>query len=650
MNRKIFRRLITLEEALNIMVKAFNPKPLGVEMVPLQEAAGRVLAEDVYAPIAVPPFDRAAMDGYAVRAEDTYGAEEQKPVSLKVIGRIEAGEEASRAVGRGEALEIATGAPIPPGADAVIPVELTSQRGNLIEAYHPVRSGENIAYAGSDLAAGELALRRGSLLTPREIGVLASLGLKEAPCYRRPKVCVASTGRELLPPGETLPPGKIYDVNSYTVSAAVEEQACQPILLGVIPDEEEDLRRKLSEGLSLGDLLVISGGTSAGAGDLLYRVLGEMGEILFHGVSVKPGKPSLAAKVRGKPVLGLPGYPASALMVFHKLFSPILRGFAGLAPESPESFVEARVGEKIFSAQGRLDLIPVHLVNTGEGLTAFPVEGGSGAISTLSDAEGFLEVPESKTFLEPGENVKVKLFSVRLEAPDLVIAGSPSPEVEVLLKVFRQNYFRFKVKFVSTTLVGGLTALRRGLADAASLQAHPQSQLDLQKYGLKGGVAVFKGYLRRVGFLLPKGNPKNFKGLKDLLRGDLSFLNLRRGFGEREHLDLELGKLAQEMNLSLQDLTLKFKGLEASSPWIVVSSLLNGRVDIGLGVESLAKLHGLDFAPLTMERCDLAVRIDRLEKPAVQALLSVLSSEEFKIRLERLGGVEAPPGMGRRIL
>ena len=659
MKRKVFRELVTLEEAFQKIMETFKPRPLDMEKVPLTEALGRVLAEDVYSPLDVPSFDRATMDGYAVRAQDTYGADEENPVRLTLIGRVEAGEAPSFTVREREAGEVATGAPLPHGADAVVPVEYTSLKGEIIKAYRAVHPGENVASAGSDLMAGELALWRGSLLTPREIGVLAAIGMAEVPCYVKPKVYVASTGGELTEPGKPLIHGKIYNINSYSLMAAVAETGCQPIHFGIIPDEAEKLKEKIQEGIGQGDLFMVSGGTSAGAGDLLYRVVESLGEILFHGVAVRPGKPTLAAKIEGKPFFGLPGYPASALMVFHRLFSPFLRAMAGLPLEAEESWVKARAGEKIFSAQGRRDLIPVHVVEAQEkGYTVFPLEGGSGAITSLADADGFLEIHENKTLLEEGEPVKVRLFGIKLKPAHLTIIGSHCLGLETLLRLLREEKPDTSFKVVSTGSMGGLAALRRGLADLAGIHLlDPETgQYNIsfiKRYGLEGKTALFRGYLRRQGFLLLKENPKGFKGIEDLLRPDVKFINRNRGSGTRMLLDFYLAKLAEERSLKLEDLAEKIKGYswEVKSHSAMAMAILQGRADVGLGVESAASLYGLEFIPLATEQYDFAVKLDRLEKPAVKAFLQTLSSERFKEILKvEVKGLLPTPETGRRIL
>ena len=376
--RKIFRELVSIEEAKKRLFSKIKIERK-IEEVPLIDAYGRILAEDCYSSIDVPPFDRATMDGYAVKAEDTFGAEEDKPIALKVIGKVEAGEVPSVEVRQGTAVEISTGAVIPKGANAVVMVEYTSRENDTVYIYKPVPPGANIMSAGSDVMAGELLVRKGTRLTAREIGVLASAGFKSVKVVKKPVVAVISTGNELVSPGEKLGFGKIYDVNAYTISSGVIENGGIPIFLGIARDNAEEIRSKIAEGLNVADMVILSGGTSAGVGDMIYKIVGEFGEVIVHGIAVKPGKPTVISVADGKPIFGLPGYPTSALMIFEIFVAPLIRRMAGISEES-RRVVRAKVPMKIFSAMGRREFLPVNLVEGKEGLIAYPFTEYSGAI------------------------------------------------------------------------------------------------------------------------------------------------------------------------------------------------------------------------------------------------------------------------------
>ena len=409
----MFRKLLTIEEAKQVFEQSFSPKPVGVEHVHLSEALNRVLAEDMVAAMDVPPFDRATVDGYAVRAADTFGADEDHPIILKLCGHVKVGEPPRVVVEKGTAAEIATGAPLPRGADAVMMMEYSVQRGDDLLIYSPVSSGENVMKAGSDIRKGETVLKRGQTLSSREVGMLAALGLTKVDVYKRPKVAIVSTGSEIVEPGKPLPPGKIYDINAYSLSAAVLECAGEPILLGTVPDEADQLRAALNKALSLADIIVTSGGVSVGPTDVIPRVLNTLGKpgVIVCGIASKPGKPTTFAIVEGKPVFSLPGHPTSSLLMFYLFVRPVVYSMAGRHEESPPTLRAVAVS-KMFSARGRRTFVTVSLTRDKSGrLLASPVPLGlSGAITTLARADGFIKIPESQQFINAGDEVVVHLF------------------------------------------------------------------------------------------------------------------------------------------------------------------------------------------------------------------------------------------------
>ena len=409
----MFRKLVSLDEAKKILKQSFSPKPIGVERVPLFETHNRVLAQDVVAPTDVPPFNRSTVDGYAVRAADTFGADEDRPVALKICGRVNVGETPSVIVKKGTAAEIATGAPLPGGADAVVMLEYVVQKGNTVLMHRAVSKGENVMEAGSDIHEGAVALKRGQTLSSREVGVLATLGLTQADVYKKPRVAVISTGAEIVEPGTPLTPGKIYDINAHTLSAAVTECGGEPVSWGIVPDETSRLKVTLREALDSVDIVVTSGGVSVGPTDVVPQVLNALGEpgVIVCGIAVKPGKPTTIAIVNGKPVFSLPGHPTSSLLMFHLLVRPLILSMAGRQEETPVT-VKAVASAKMFSARGRRTFVMVSLTrDKSVGLLASPVALGlSGAITTLAGADGFVKVEESRQFIKAGEKVMVRLF------------------------------------------------------------------------------------------------------------------------------------------------------------------------------------------------------------------------------------------------
>ena len=403
MRMEPFKTLTPYEEARRIILENVRPVER-TEKVPLEEAHGRVLAEDIIAEISIPPFDRAAMDGYAVRAEDTYGASTFKPKRLRLIGSAYPGEPFRGEVGKGECVQIATGCPIPKGADAVVMVEFTKEEGGIVEVQRPVYPGANVAPRGEDLEEGTTVLKAGVLLTPPKVGVLAALGRRAVEVYERPRVSILSTGREVREVGSELGEGEVYDINSYTLSAVVAANGAKPIRRGIVPDAYEDLRSAIEETLR-DDMIVLSGGSSVGARDLLYRVVEEVGEVLFHGVQVKPGKPTLFGLIDGRPLLGMPGYPTSCLSNAYLFLAPAVRKMARLPKKEPRR-VRVRMGHRFVSSSGRVQFLTVR-IREGKAYQAFKE---SGAITSMSEADGYIVIPLNVDVIEEGEEVTVTLL------------------------------------------------------------------------------------------------------------------------------------------------------------------------------------------------------------------------------------------------
>ncbi|MEM3788483.1 MAG: molybdopterin-binding protein [Candidatus Bathyarchaeia archaeon] len=409
----MFRKLFTFEEAKKAIEKHFEAKPLGVEEVSLLEACNRVLAEDVTAPLNIPPFNRSTVDGYAVKAEDTFGADENRPVKLKLCGTVNAGEMPKIKVERGTAAEIMTGAPIPEGADAVVMAENTERKNNDIYVYAAVAKDENVMKTGADIKSGETVAKQGQLLGAREIGAIAAVGLSKVKVYKVPRVAVLSTGAEITEPGKPLAPGKIYDINAYSLSIAVTESGGKPIYLGVFPDDQNELEKALKRALMAADMVVTSGGVSVGPKDVIPKTLNPLGKpgVIVCGIATKPGKPTTIAVVNGKLIFALPGHPTSALLIFHLLARPIIERMAGRKTVEAAT-VKALASTRMFPARGRRTFIMVKLKrDKKQRFIAEPVPVGlSGAITTLLRADGFIEIPENQQFVDVEEEVTVHLF------------------------------------------------------------------------------------------------------------------------------------------------------------------------------------------------------------------------------------------------
>lgn len=406
----MFRKLLSLDQAKQILEQNFSPKPVGVERVALSKAHNRILAWDLLAPMDVPPFDRSTVDGYAVRAADTFGADEERPVALKLCGKVTVGESPNLVVEKGMAAEIATGAPLPKGADAVVMVEYSTQRGAYIFVHRAVSKVENVMEAGSDIRKGERILKDRQRLFSREIGVLAAIGLTEVDVHKRPRVAILSTGAEVVEPGKLLPSGKIFDVNAYAFSAAVLECGGEPINLGIIPDDRNQLRAAIKKALDSADAVITSGGVSVGPKDLIPEVVGTLGKpgVIVSGIAVKPGKPTTIAIIDGKPIFSLPGHPTSSLFMFHIIVRPVICKMAGRTGVTPPK-LKAVAATKMFPAKGRRTFVMVNLTygKIGKPLASPVPIGLSGAITTLARADGFVEIPEKQQFIDAGTTIDV---------------------------------------------------------------------------------------------------------------------------------------------------------------------------------------------------------------------------------------------------
>src|SRR3989304_3015467 len=358
----MFRKLLSFEEAKQALNEQLKPKSLGTQTLPLLESYNRVLAQDAVSTLDIPPFDRSTVDGYAVQAEDTYGAEENQPIHLKVSGVVNVGELPKVKVEKAEAAEIVTGAPIPQGADAVVMVEDTERENDDLSIFSSVTKNENIMKQGTDLHQGETALKTGQVLGASQIGVLAALGRAKVKVFMFPKVAGLSTGAEVTEPGKPLPSGKIYDINAYSLSTAVTESGGKPVYMGVIPDDKAKLRETLEHALANSDIVITSAGVSVGPKDLLPQTVDALGKpgLLFSGVAVKPGKPTTAALIGKQIVFSLPGHPASALLMFHLLVRPVIQRLAGRASVETAS-VKVLAGARMFSAKGRRTFVMVRL-------------------------------------------------------------------------------------------------------------------------------------------------------------------------------------------------------------------------------------------------------------------------------------------------
>ena len=639
MKQQQFLNLATAEEAEERFWEAVQPQPLGEELVMLEDAHGRILACDIVARHNVPYFDRSNFDGFALRAEDTFGAQETAPVLLTLNPEILAcGVVPQEDVAPGTATTISTGGVLPRGADGVVMIENTfplknaEPAENMIQVLKPIVPNAGVSLAGSDIGAGEVVLRIGELLGYRETGTLAALGEANISVWRRPKVAVISTGNELIAPGEQMEMGKVYDSNSTVIAHAVEELGCEAVRFGIVPDDEAQLETVLRNALAL-DFVLLSGGTSKGEGDLNYRVFEKFRSpgVLVHGVSLKPGKPLCLAVLDGIPAAILPGFPTSSTFTFSKFIAPVLRKLAGLTPER-SAHVQANVPLRLNSDKGRTEFNLVHLVRNEDGFSAYSTGKGSGSITGFARADGFMEIPRTTEMLEAGEETTIHLLGESTRPSDLIIIGSHCVGLDFLLGEMQKR--GVSCKFLAVGSMGGILAAQRGECDLAGTHLLDVASNQYNSHLLTAELALIKGYRRSQGLLFRKDDSRFAlvkQNIQETIRQlmenqNVRMINRNLGSGTRVLLDRLLA--GQRPSGFFQ---------EAKSHNSVAAAIAQKRADWGIAIRSVAEDSGLDFFPMQDEEYDFIIPNKRLNRPEVRQFINLLKEANIQSQLNKLG-------------
>jgi putative molybdopterin biosynthesis protein len=628
-----FLTILSREEALARFEVALFPRAVTSEIRPLARTLGCALAEDVVAPIDVPPFDRSNVDGFAIRSADLAPASEANPVRAILNDEVIAcGTAPTRPVLSGTATLIATGGPVPRGADAVVMVEHTQPVGQrAVEIRRAASPGQFISYAGSDIARGEALLRAGTMIGSREIGMCAACGIAQLSVARRPRVAIISTGDELVQPGNPLRAAEIYDSNGAIVTAAVNENGGEAVFLGAIADDEEKLEAAMRRALETCDMLVLSGGTSKGAGDVSHRIIARLGNpgIIAHGVALKPGKPLCLAVCDGKPVVILPGFPTSAMFTFHDMIVPVLRRMAGLPPRS-DAKVTAKVPVRIASELGRTEFVMVSLVESANGLIAYPSGKGSGAITSFAQADGFVRIDALADQMPAGSDADVTLFTPQVRVSDLVIIGSHCTGLDLVTAPLARA--GLSVRSIAVGSLGGLAAARRGECDFAPIHLFDDKSETYNTPFLTGGLELVPGWRRMQGIVFRAGDAR-FEGLsaEGAVRAALAdpaciMVNRNQGAGTRILIDRLLGDARPEGYWN-----------QPRSHNAVAAAVAQHRADWGMTIAPVAHAAGLGFIPFAEEHYDFALVTARKQRAAVEAFLQSLASEESRAALEQAG-------------
>lgn len=638
-----FLNVVDRDEAERRFRAALDLAPLAAEEVTLEGALDRVLAADVVAGLDVPSFDRSNFDGFAVRAADTFGADEQRPRRLRLLDQtLATGVVPQAAVTAGSAASIATGAMLPRGADAVVMVEHTDARDGQVLVRRPVAAGDGVSFAGSDIAAGEIVLRRCQPLTSRETGVLAALGMTHVSVWRQPRVAILSTGDEIIPPGEPMRPPKVYDSNGRILADAVRELGGVPLELGIVADDLAALARQLDAALAEADVVLLSGGTSKGAGDLSYRAVARLGPpgIVAHGVALKPGKPLCLAVQQGKAVAVLPGFPTSAIFTFHEFVAPVILALGGRAAQARATRA-ARLAVKVGSEAGRTEYLLVRLLGCDDGLLAWPMGKGSGSVTAFSQADGFIAIDRHCELVDEGTPVEVQLLGRHVQPADLVVIGSHCVGLDWLLGRLEERGLR--TSFLAVGSTAGLRAAKRGECDVAGIHLLDPVTGQYNRPLLTAEVELIAGYGRMQGVVFRPGD-RRFAGRTAgeaiaAVRGeaDCVMVNRNQGSGTRILIDQLLAG-AQPPGYALQP----------RSHNAVAAAVAQGRADWGVAIEWVARHNGLGFLPLVEEQYDFVVPASRRRRVGVQALEQLLAEAATADALGSMGFTPKPRQAGGR--
>jgi putative molybdopterin biosynthesis protein len=642
-----FLHVLDRDEAERRFRAVLDLSPRGVERIGLDQALGRLLAFDVASPVDVPSFDRSNVDGFAVVAADTFGASEEGPRIVQLSTEvIHAGIVPTTVLQSGVAVAIATGGMIPRGADAVVMVEHADAEGNTLQISRAVTAGANVSFAGTDMTAGETVLRRGQILTSRDTGVLAAIGVAEIDVRRRPVVAILSTGDEIIAPGAPMQPARVYDSNAQVLADAVRELGGDPRRLGIIADDADVLRRKLHEALAIADIVLLSGGTSKGAGDISDRVVAELTDpgIVAHGVALKPGKPICLAATGGRPVVVLPGFPTSAIFTFHEFVAPVLLAMAGRSREERAS-VKARLAVRVNSEIGRTEYLLVGLVASTASpepadtvvsglsptpLAAYPMGQGSGSVTTFSRADGFTTIDRHEEIVPAGTIVDVHLLDRELQLADLVVIGSHCIGLDFLLGELHQQGVRSK--FLAVGSLAGHDAAKRGECDLAGVHLLDTASGEYNRPFLTPALELLPGYGRLQGIVFRAGDARfERRHADEAVAAAVSdpscvMVNRNQGSGTRALIDRLLGG-AKPHGYPVQPRTHN----------AVAAAVTQGRADWGVTLDSVARRAGLGFIPVQHEQYDFVTPKSRASQPGLRAFVALLERSAVREALRRMG-------------
>lgn len=627
--RQTYRNLKPLAEAQKIFFSRFGHLQMKPETIPTRQALGRLLTRPVKAERSVPAYNAAAVDGMAVRAASTFSAFPESPVWLS-IGT--------------EAIPVNTGNPLPDGADAVVMIEKVEIENDRCEIRESVYPWQNVRKTGEDIVKGEILLPAYHRIRPYDQGALLAAGILSVEVFRRPRVLIIPTGNEIMRPEDVqgpLHPGSILEVNGQVLASMAAECGAESTLADIVPDQLEKLKEAVSAGLAAGyDVILAIAGSSAGSEDFTPAALSQMGELLVHGVTVMPGKPTLLAAVQDRPVVGIPGYPVSAAVSFREFVRPLLFQIQGLQAPEPQN-VEAVVGRKLPSKPGLEEHVRVLLGKVGERVVAIPLAGGAGMMTSLVRADGILRIAPEVSGYSEGEKTSVELLTSKKALNNRLLAiGSHDLTVDLLASFIKErSEGAITISSSNVGSMGGLLAVEKGIAHFSGTHLLDTETGDynrsyVRRYIKNTPVTLATLVHRWQGLMIAKGNPKGIRGIEDLTRADVSFINRQAGSGTRILLDYELQRMGLDPS--------KIPGYrsEEYTHMSVAMAVASGRADVGLGILAAAQALDLDFIPVTRERYDLAIPTALLEDERMKLLLDIIRSQDFLEQVLALGGYE----------
>lgn len=598
------------------------------ETIPVQNACGRVTAQAVYAFICAPHYAASAMDGAAVRAKDTFGATETTPVTLLPD----------------QFIVVDTGDPVPDNCDAVIMVEdIVKREDGSITIHQAAAPWQHIRQIGEDVCAGEMILPSYTTVTPSAIGAMIAGGVLEIEVIRRPVVGIIPTGDEIIPPCADPKPGDILEFNSSIFSSMVRQWGAEAVTYPIVPDKFEEIREMVEKAAGECDLVILNAGSSAGREDFSAKVIRELGQVLYHGIAMKPGKPAILGCQGSKPILGVPGYPVSGIIVIEELLKPLIDHWLKV-PGERRQYAKAVLSRPVVSGLKYEEFVRVRLGYVNDKLMASPLSRGSGVVSSFMKADGILEVPQEAEGYEAGEEITVRLLCPEEKLKNtMVVIGSHDPLLDELSDMMHREKQTVYMSSAHVGSMGGIMAIRRGEAHAAGCHlldtvTGEYNKSFIKKYFPNGGVKLVRCVGRQQGLMVQKGNPLKLERFADIAKEGVRYVNRQKGSGTRILTDY----LCKKENVDAA--AIYGYEREELTHTSVAAQIATGSADAGMGIYSAASLYDLDFLPICIEEYDLIIPDWAWDTPMVQQMLATLKSDAFKEKLLAMGGytVENP--------